>query len=111
MHEAVHKSDIQYGNWWDEQICQGKEGIAQCNKGVNNFADGGRPCKVPDKISPPFSYMEEQGVFKSLDTIVNPLGLCRFYRTDPQQLVPSLQLALTELSACWRWQKILGSLS
>ena len=29
--------------------------------------------------------MEERGVFKPLDTIVNPLGLCRFYHTDPQQ--------------------------
>ena len=26
--ETVHKSDVQYGNWQDEQICQGKEGIA-----------------------------------------------------------------------------------
>ena len=22
MCEAAHKSNIQYGNWWDEQICQ-----------------------------------------------------------------------------------------
>ena len=29
--------------------------------------------------------MEECGVFKPLDTIVNPLGLCTFYQTDPQQ--------------------------
>ena len=29
--------------------------------------------------------MEELGVFKPLDTIANPLGLCRFYRTDPQK--------------------------
>ena len=29
--------------------------------------------------------MEEHGVFKPLDTIVNPLGLRRFYWTDPQK--------------------------
>ena len=29
--------------------------------------------------------MEECGVFKPLDTIANPLGLCRFYQTDPQK--------------------------
>ena len=29
--------------------------------------------------------MEECGVFKTLDTKVNPLVLCRFYWTDPQQ--------------------------
>ena len=55
------------------------------DKGVNDYANGGRPSKAPDKIGPPYSYMEERGVFKPLDTIVNPLGLCRFYRTDPHQ--------------------------
>ena len=73
------KSDIQYGNWWDEQICWGKEGIAQHDKQVNDYANGGRPNKAPDKIRPLFSYMEEHGVFTPLGTIVNPLGLCRFY--------------------------------
>ena len=63
----------------------GKEGVAQCNKQVNDYADGGRPNKAPDKTGSPFSYMEERGVFKPLDTIVNPLGLCRFYETDPQK--------------------------
>ena len=36
VHEAVCKSDIQYGNWQDEQICQGNEGITQHDKGVND---------------------------------------------------------------------------
>ena len=31
-HETAYKSDIQYGIWWDEQIHQGNEGIAQCDK-------------------------------------------------------------------------------
>ena len=83
--EAACKSDIQYGNWQDEQIHQGKEGIAQCDKGVNDYTNGGRPCKALDKIGSPFSYMEKRGVFKPLDTIADPLDLCRFYQTDPQQ--------------------------
>ena len=105
--ETVHKSDIQYGNWQDEKIFQGKEGIAQCNKQVNDYTNGGRPSKALDKIGPPFSYMEERRVFKPLDTIANPLGLCRFYWTDPQKStlsqVQSLQLVLAGLSACWSW--------
>ena len=44
----------------------------------------GKPCKAPDKIGPPLAYMEECGVFKPLDTIANPLGLCQFYHTDPE---------------------------
>ena len=59
--EAVHKSNIQYGNWLDEQICQGKEGIAQRDKGVNDYANGGEPCKASDKIGPPVPYMEAAG--------------------------------------------------
>ena len=33
------------------------------------------------------SYLQGRmhGMFKPLDNIVNPLGLCRFYRTDPQK--------------------------
>ena len=104
-HETACKSDIQYGIWQDEQIYQGNEGITQCDKQVNDYTNGGRPSKAPDKIGPPLSYMEECGVFKPLDTIVNPLGLCSFYWTDPQKSNvvwdQSLQLALTGLSTCW----------
>ena len=107
------KSNIQYGNWRDEQLYQGKEGIAQHDKGVNNYANGGRPCKALDKISPPFSYMKEHGVFKPLDTIANPLGLCRFYWTNPQKsnVITGLKSAastcrikdLSEMAKDLRW--------
>ena len=83
--ETAHRSDVQYGTWWDEQIHQGNEGITRCNKQVNDYADSGRPSKAPDKIGALLYYMEERGVFKPLDTIANPLGLWRFYRTDPQK--------------------------
>ena len=32
---------------------------------------------------PPISYMKERGVFQPLPSMMNPLGLCRFYRADP----------------------------
>ena len=82
-HKAACKSDIQYGNWRVEQICQGKEGITQHDKGVNDYSDGEKHCKAPDKIGPPVPYMEECRVFRPLDTKVNPLGLFWFYCTNP----------------------------
>ena len=83
--EMVHKSNVQYGIWQDEQIHQGNEGIAQCDKQVNDYANSGQPSKALDKIGPPLSYMEECKVFKPLDSIANPKGLCRFYQTDPEK--------------------------
>ena len=84
-HETACNSNIQYGIWWDEQIRQRNEGIAQRDKQVNDYANAGRPSKAPDKIGPPLSYMEDCRVFKPLDTMANPLGLCRFYQTNPQK--------------------------
>ena len=84
--KATQKSDVQYGNWQDEQIHHGNEDIAQQDKGIYDYANIGKPCKAPDKIGPPLAYMEECGVFKPLDTMANPLGLCWFYCTDPETL-------------------------
>ena len=41
VRETAYKGDVQYGAWQDEQIHQGKEDIAQCNKQVNDYADSG----------------------------------------------------------------------
>ena len=91
--EAACKSDVQYGNWQDEQIRQGNEGIAQWDKGINDYADIGKSCKAPDKTSPPLAYMEECRAFKLLDSMANLLGLCQFYHTDPDVLVyPSSEI-------------------
>ena len=100
---TAHQGNIQYGNWRDEQIHRGKEGIAQRDKQVNDYADGGRPSKAPDKIGPPFSYMEECGLFKPLDTIIaNPLGSIGPIHISPTlSRVQSLQPSLTGLSTCW----------
>ena len=84
-HEKACKSDVQFTAWCDEQICQGNEAIAWCDKQVHDYTDTGSPSKDPDKIGPLLTYMKECGVFKPLDTIVNLLGLCRFYRTDPKK--------------------------
>ena len=43
------------------------------------------PARLQTRLDLLLTYMEECGVFKPLDTIVNPLGLCRFYQTDPQK--------------------------
>ena len=36
-------------------------------------------------MGPPLTYMEECGVFKPLETIDNPIGLCRFYRMSSKK--------------------------
>ena len=99
VREAVCKSDVQYGNWRDEQICQGNEGIAQWDKGINDYADIGKPCKAPDKIGPPLAYMEKSGVFKPLDSMANLLGLCQFYHTNPDVL-KSIPAPKSSASVC-----------
>ena len=55
----------------------------------------GKPCKAPDKIGPPLAYMEEHGVFKPLDSMANPLGLCQFYHTNPDvfEVYPSSEVS------------------
>ena len=65
-----------------QHVSQHTRAIARCNKQVNDYAIGGKPSKAPDKIGLPLSYMEECWMFKPLDTIANPVGLCRFYQTD-----------------------------
>ena len=83
--KKVCKSDVRYAAWQDKQIHQGNDDIAKCNKRVHDHADIRKRCKAPDKIGPPLSYMEEHGVFKPLETIDNPMGLCRFYWTSSKK--------------------------
>ena len=67
---------------------------------VNNYTDGGkRRPKNRDPLGPPISYMKECGVFKPLQSMTNPLGLCRFYCVDSVNMsmfAPLKQLATTE---------------
>ena len=81
--ETVCKSDIQYSNWRDNQICQGDDNSSQWDKMTHDYAKVRKTSKAPDNIGPPLTYMEECGAFKPLDTIANPLGLCRFYCANP----------------------------
>ena len=83
--EKAHKSDVRYAAWQDKQICQGNEDIAKHDKRVHDHADVGKCCKAPDKIGPPLTYMEERRVFKPLETIDNPMGLCRFHRMSSKK--------------------------
>ena len=50
-----------------------------------DHADIGKCCEAPDEIGPPLTYMEEHGVFKPMEAINNPMGLCRFYRMTPKK--------------------------
>ena len=43
----------------------------------------GNLVKLPTKSAPLCLTWKSTGVFKPLDTIANPLGLCQFYHTDP----------------------------
>ena len=79
------QSDVLYAAWWDEHIHQGNDDIAKCNKRVCDHADIGKCCKAPDEIGPPLTYMEECRVFKPVEAINNPMGLCRFYRTSSKK--------------------------
>ena len=80
-----HTSDVQYTAWQDKQIHQGNDDIAKHDKRVYDHADVGKCCKAPDKIGPLLTYMEEHGVFKPVETIDNPMGLCRFYQMSSKK--------------------------
>ena len=45
----------------------------------------GKRCEAPDQVGPPISYMKECGVFKPVEFINNPMGLCQFYSTSPEK--------------------------
>ena len=71
--KKAHKSDVRYAAWWDEQICQGNDDIAMCDKRVYDHTNIGKYCKAPDKIGPLLTYIEERWVFKLVEAINNPL--------------------------------------
>ena len=108
------KSDVQYGNWWDEQICQENEGIAQWDKGINDYANIRKPCKALwQNRSSPSLHRRACGVFKPLDTTANPLEsvplLSHWSRSFEGYLrSDSLWLAFTGLSAYWKRPKTMG---
>ena len=112
--EAAQKSNVQYGNWRDEQIRQGDDNISQWDKMTHDYAKVRKTSKTPDNISPPLTYMEEHGAFKPLDTMANPLGLCQFYCAQSGNCslfqLQSPQLPLIKLSTCWKRPGDKGSL-
>ena len=83
--EKACKSNVWYTVWQDEQIHQGNDDIAKCDKRVYDHANVGKCCMPPDKIGPLLTYMEEHGVFKPMEAINNPMGLCRFYQMSSKK--------------------------
>ena len=84
-HASRSPSQHSWTRSWSLQHHSQSSRSSSSSSGSSSRSGSASDSKAPDKISPPFSYMEERGVFRPLDTIVNPLGLCRFYQTDPQQ--------------------------
>ena len=83
--KKAHQSDAMYAAWQNLQIRQGNYEIGQCDQRVCDHPLAGKCCEAPDQVGPPFSYMEECGVFKPAESINNPMGLCQFYRMSPEK--------------------------
>ena len=59
--------------------------IGQCDLTMCDHPLAGKCCEAPDQVGPPLSYIEECRVFKPVESINNPMGLCQFYRTSPEK--------------------------
>ena len=86
--DLAHKSDTDFAAWKEKQISEGVKGIEERDNMVNDYTDGKRKPKNPDPLGPPVSYMEEHRVFQPLASTTNTLGLCHFYRADPNVSTP-----------------------
>ena len=86
--ELACRSDTTFAVWKEKQISEGIKGIGERDQMVNDYMDGKRKPKNPDPLGPPISYMEECGVFQSLASTTNTLGLCHFYHVDPNTPMP-----------------------
>ena len=80
-----HQNDALYAAWRDLQIHQVNYEIGWHDQRVCDHPLAGKCCEAPDLVGPPLSYMEECGVFKPAESINNPMGLWRFYRTSPKK--------------------------
>ena len=87
--ELARRSDTAFAAWKEKQISDGVKGIEERDQMVNDYMDGKRKPKNPDPLGPPVSYMEECGVFQPLASTTNTLGLCHFYRVDPNTPMPT----------------------
>ena len=88
VRDLACRSDTDFAAWKEKQISEGVKGIEEWDNMVNDYTDGKRKPKNPDPLGPPISYMEECGVFQPLASTTNPLGLCHFYRVDPNVSTP-----------------------
>ena len=89
VREVACRSDTDFAAWKEKEVNKGMKGIEEWDKMVNDYTDGKRKPKNPDTLGPPVSYMEEHGVFQPLASTTNTLGLCCFYRADPNVSMPT----------------------
>ena len=86
-HKLARKSDTDFVVWKDKLIHEGVMGIQEWDSMVNDYADGGkRRPNHPNPLGPPVCYIKECGVFQPLPSMMNPLGFCHFYPTDPASM-------------------------
>ena len=83
VRKKVRQSDVLYATWLDDQIHMGHDKVKQRDSTVHDHPIPGKRCEVPDIIGPPISYMEKLRMFKPVEFVPNPKGLCRFYHTSP----------------------------
>ena len=70
------QSDVLYATWLDDQIHTGHDEVKQRDLMVHDHPIPGKHCEVPDVIGPPISYMEKLRMFKPVEFVPNPKGLC-----------------------------------
>ena len=83
VHKKARQSDVLYATWLDDQIHMGHDEIKRRDSTAHDHPIPGKHCKVPDVIGPLISYMEKLRMFKPVEFVPNPKGLCRFYHTSP----------------------------
>ena len=83
VHKKARQSDVLYATWLDDQIHMGHDEVKWRDSTVHDHPIPGKHCEVPDIVGPPISYMEKLRMFKPVEFVHNPKGLCRFYHTSP----------------------------
>ena len=79
VRKKAHQSDVLYAAWLDDQIHTGHDEVKQHDSTVHDHPIPGKHCGVPDIVGPPISYMKKLRMFKPVEFVHNPKGLCRFY--------------------------------
>ena len=76
VRKKAHQSDVLYATWLDDQIHTGHDEVKRRDSTVHDHPIPGKRCKAPDIVGPPISYMEKLRMFKPVEFVHNPKGLC-----------------------------------